>query len=399
MDQNTSKKKHILPAAALAIAVLAGAGIYNVAAKVNTAASMTDTVVPEQIGAAASESLSSEIGTGNILGESYIRVTISADGEKIPVYAAAGADVESILDKAGVVIGEDDIVSPLPDEKIEESCTITVQRVSYREDTHIRSYDFKTEYIEDDTVSEDCTRTLTEGECGEVVIKTNTRFVDGKVDEVMVTDKNITKPAVNEVILKGTLKASANPAKGNIISVMPPMHSENGEEIITEEDMFARIADGSEKSDEGVYSPDYASKLTVPEWLELDENGLPEKYSKVLTGRSCAYTAEPDALMSTGKEVFQGYVAVDPNVIPYGTELYIVADDGEVYGYAIAADTGGTVRKGRIIVDLFMNEYDDCIQWGNRAVSVYVLDPDAEDEGAVIEEPVEVSEMTDVPLW
>lgn len=115
------------------------------------------------------------------------------------------------------------------------------------------------------------------------------------------------------------------------------------------------------------------SLFDLPEWLKFDENGIPTEYVNVLTGNACAYTAAPDALMSTGKEVFQGYVAVDPDIIPYGTELYIVAEDGEVYGYAIAADTGYSVRKGDIIVDLFMNEYDDCIQWGNKPVYVYVL--------------------------
>lgn len=118
---------------------------------------------------------------------------------------------------------------------------------------------------------------------------------------------------------------------------------------------------------------DAVSLLDVPEWLSFDENGVPTEYVNVLTGNACAYTAAPDALMSTGKAVFQGYVAVDPDVIPYGSELYIVAEDGEVYGYAIAADTGYSVRKGHIIVDLFMNEYDDCIQWGNKPVNVYVL--------------------------
>lgn len=118
---------------------------------------------------------------------------------------------------------------------------------------------------------------------------------------------------------------------------------------------------------------DAVSLLDVPEWLSFDENGVPTEYVNVLTGNACAYTADPDALMSTGKTVFQGYVAVDPDIIPYGSELYIVAEDGEVYGYAIAADTGYSVRKGHIIVDLFMNEYDDCIQWGNKPVNVYVL--------------------------
>lgn len=115
------------------------------------------------------------------------------------------------------------------------------------------------------------------------------------------------------------------------------------------------------------------SLFDLPEWLTFDENGIPTEYVNVLTGNACAYTAAPDALMSTGKEVFQGYVAVDPDIIPYGSELYIVAEDGEVYGYAIAADTGYSVRAGDIIVDLFMNEYDDCIQWGNKPVYVYVL--------------------------
>ena len=118
---------------------------------------------------------------------------------------------------------------------------------------------------------------------------------------------------------------------------------------------------------------DAVSLLDVPEWLSFDENGVPTEYVNVLTGNACAYTADPDALMSTGKAVFQGYVAVDPDIIPYGSELYIVAEDGDVYGYAIAADTGYSVRKGHIIVDLFMNEYDDCIQWGNKPVNVYVL--------------------------
>lgn len=133
--------------------------------------------------------------------------------------------------------------------------------------------------------------------------------------------------------------------------------------------------DDEDEAEESTPAPQEGaiSLLELPEWLEFDENGIPTEYSAVLTGNACAYTAAPDALMSTGKAVFQGYVAVDPDIIPYGSELYIVAEDGEVYGYAIAADTGSSVRKGHIIVDLFMNEYDDCIQWGNKPVYVYVL--------------------------
>lgn len=59
-------------------------------------------------------------------------------------------------------------------------------------------------------------------------------------------------------------------------------------------------------------------------------------------------------------------VAVDPSVIPLGSLLYI---DG--YGYAIAADTGGAIQGN--IVDLYLNSYDECMNWGRQNVSVYLI--------------------------
>lgn len=115
------------------------------------------------------------------------------------------------------------------------------------------------------------------------------------------------------------------------------------------------------------------SNLSIPSSVQFDSNGLPVNYINVLRGKSTAYTANPGALTASGREVFQGYVAVDPNKIPYGTALFIVADDGSVYGYAIAADTGTFAETGDALIDLFMDDYDDCISWGARQVTVYVL--------------------------
>lgn len=83
-------------------------------------------------------------------------------------------------------------------------------------------------------------------------------------------------------------------------------------------------------------------------------------------------TAYTDNVQSQGKWVGQtatgmkpqvGVVAVDPNVIPLGTKMYI-----EGYGNAIAGDTGGAIKGNRI--DLFMNTQKECINFGRRQVKV-----------------------------
>ena len=53
--------------------------------------------------------------------------------------------------------------------------------------------------------------------------------------------------------------------------------------------------------------------------------------------------------------------------------MYIVSDDGQyVYGYCVAEDTGGLIKGNR--VDLYFDTYDECINFGYRPVTIYVLD-------------------------
>ncbi|MDD6164390.1 MAG: 3D domain-containing protein, partial [Anaerovibrio slackiae] len=59
-------------------------------------------------------------------------------------------------------------------------------------------------------------------------------------------------------------------------------------------------------------------------------------------------------------------VAVDPDVIPLGTKVYIPG-----YGTAVAADTGGAIRGNKI--DLCMESYGEAINFGRRSVEVYIL--------------------------
>ena len=102
--------------------------------------------------------------------------------------------------------------------------------------------------------------------------------------------------------------------------------------------------------------------------------GAPASYSKVLTGKATGYYSKTGK-GSSGLGLGYGTVAVDPDVIPYGTKLYITSTDGKfVYGYAVATDTGIAVQKGQILVDLFYETYAESVINGAIQVNVYVVD-------------------------
>lgn len=97
-------------------------------------------------------------------------------------------------------------------------------------------------------------------------------------------------------------------------------------------------------------------------------------YAKVLTCTATAYTTERQAwkITATGTTARQGAIAVDPSVIPYGTKMYIVSADGSItYGVATAEDCGGAIKGNKI--DLFFDSYDECIRFGRRPCTVYIL--------------------------
>ncbi|NLB81372.1 MAG: DUF348 domain-containing protein [Clostridiaceae bacterium] len=95
------------------------------------------------------------------------------------------------------------------------------------------------------------------------------------------------------------------------------------------------------------------------------------RYKKVITCSASAYCIKGRTASGSMSQV--GAVAVDPKVIPLGTRLYIEAPDGSwSYGNAVAADTGGSIKGNK--VDLFMNTYQEAIQFGRRSAKVYILE-------------------------
>ena len=73
-------------------------------------------------------------------------------------------------------------------------------------------------------------------------------------------------------------------------------------------------------------------------------------------------------MTSRGVQTRVGVIAVDPNVIPYGSKIYVPG-----YGWGTALDTGGAIKGNTI--DIWMPTYGQCMQWGVRYLTIKVVKP------------------------
>ncbi|WZY01409.1 peptidoglycan-binding protein [Bacillus sp. FSL W7-1360] len=108
--------------------------------------------------------------------------------------------------------------------------------------------------------------------------------------------------------------------------------------------------------------------------VEETRESEPTEETTSIQMEATAYTAYCNGcsgVTSTGIDLRanpnQKVVAVDPNVIPLGSRVYV-----EGYGEAIAGDTGGAIKGHKI--DLYMQTKDEAYAFGRRTVNVTVLE-------------------------
>ena len=271
----------------------------------------------------------------NVKLQTAYNVSLTADGATTGLKTGDGT-VSDAVAKAGVTLGENDEVSPSLETELYDGIQITVYRVEYVERTAQEAIKYTNQTVKSDELYLGNSRVTQKGVNGSKTVVYSDKIVDGQLASSSVVSETVTKEAVPQIKTVGTKEKPA-------VTV-------------------AALKNGG--------TP--ISELTPPSSLTL-ENGVPTSYKRVVTGKAAAYSASAGAKTASGRTVKPGYIAVDPNQFPYGTELYIVSTDGIVYGYCIAADTGGFVKKGKFTVDLFMNSTAQCRQWGARDVIIYVL--------------------------
>lgn len=248
-------------------------------------------------------------------------VEVSADGKTRTVVLSYGRIDES-LRLAGIALGSDDILSVKRDAKVETLEKVTIQRVTYQNVTTTEKVDYDKVSENSDEIELGETKLARKGQNGEKKVVTKVKYIDGKQSDKTVVSEKITKKPVDELTLVGTKGAGSTGGAGTF----------------------------------------------------TDSNGTKVAYSAVLTGSGTAYTAPAGSGTATGVTAYHGGVAVNPNLIPYGSKLYVESVDGSfVYGYCTAVDTGGALMDGTAIVDCFYDTYDECVNFGRRDVNVYII--------------------------
>ncbi len=263
-----------------------------------------------------------------------MKIQVTADGET-KEYETSAQTVEAALKKCGVELGEEDRVEPALTEKVKDGMEITVQRVEVKEEVKTEEVPYETQYKDTDSLYEGETQVETAGVAGEKEVTYKVTYVDGKEESREQASEEVTKEPVTEVVLRGT----AVKAEDSTPSVDVSGGNGTGTSAGTFVDMYGNTV----------------------------------SYSSVLTGTCTAYSV-PGGTTSLGWDAVYGVVAVNPNIIPYGTKLYITSPDGSVvYGYGVAGDTGGAAMAGDIIADLCYNTIEECSIIGRRTMNVYIL--------------------------
>lgn len=264
---------------------------------------------------------------------SYVFPLTITIGDHTETYTVSGGRLGDILTQIGITVDEYDIVAPSLDTVISEETYVDIVDIEYKTESYSESIPY-TSTVEYSNQYDTSTKKTEAGVNGSKLVTRSVKYVNGVATQTTVVSEEITREAVTQKTVIGT-KAPQYASASSVSCI---------------------------------------STLKAPSSLKLDANGVPTNYSSVKTLRATAYSHTGNKC-STGVSPQPGYVAVDPDEIPYGTKMYIVSADGKyVYGYAIAADTGGFINGNRTDMDLFFDTKTECINFGRRDIKVYFLD-------------------------
>lgn len=254
-----------------------------------------------------------------------VKVILCANGEEKEILMPKSYTVQDVLNHMRVNLGEDDSVSEDVSSKIYDGMKIEVGNIKFEEVVRTETIEREVVVNTSSSMNEGETKVLEEGKDGQHELKIKQKIQNGEVvDEEILSDTIISEP-VAKVMVKGTKKVASAPA-------------------------------------------------AEPAKVAVSSTSDKKEVSKVIYGSATAYTASAGARTSTGARPVEGVtVAVNPKLIPYGSRILVESTDGSFRRELTAQDTGGALRKGSAVVDIFMNSNSSCKQFGRKNVKVSII--------------------------
>ena len=253
------------------------------------------------------------------------QIYINTGGQSM-VTNSYGETVGQLLERNNMGLNEGDAIDVALDTMTYDGMELNIDRWTTSTEFVYEEVPFETEYVQSNKMVKGDEKVVTEGVNGELKHTAKVTYFNGQEvsREVIATEQTVAP--VNKVIKQGTFEA----AQG---------------------------------------------KLTIKDGVIVTADGEVYTYNRTMKVKATAYThtdAGCDKISATGTTVHWGTVAVDPKLIPYGTKMFIVSNDGKfVYGVSAAEDCGGSIKGNRI--DLYMPTTRQCFNFGVRNCTIYFL--------------------------
>ncbi len=311
---------------------------------------------------------------------------VITDGDRIVVHTTASTDPAQVLDEAGLALGEDDTYTTQPGMGVSEITICRAQNIVVNNCGNLIHVDSQGETVQqllsrlnidvgvDTTVSASMDTATYDGMVLNLsrTIRTTETYTANLPHEVTYCyDASI--PAGQTVVLTKGVDGQALRTASVVYADGVEISRTVLEQTVIQQPVSEVIAIGNgTKEVDPRYVPE---EPVIGDGFIITTTGEVLTYTHTHQVLATAYTHTDegcDFITATGTTVRIGTVAVDPRLIPYGTRMFIVTNDGEyVYGVATAEDCGGGIKGDRL--DLYFPTTAECFQFGRRKTTIYFI--------------------------
>jgi uncharacterized protein YabE (DUF348 family) len=302
------------------------------------------------------------------------QIEITVDGKIQTIHTTADL-VSEILAKANVQIDEHDVITPATNAEVGLDCKVSVEKafevtlLDGKNEQKVRSTsttvaDFLKQHNiqlnEFDRVGRKMDELVLPNSVIQIVrVEKVTDVVEEETNFAVETKKD-------DSLLKGKEKVIQAGEKGSVSRTYEVV-KENGNEV-SRNVVSEKVTKEPTKKVVSVGTKIVTASVSRGENSSSSSTGESEFY--VTATAYTAYCNGCTGVTTSGLNLKANpdlkVIAVDPNVIPLGSKVWV-----EGYGYAVAGDTGGAIKGKKI--DLFMSSKSKAYDFGRKKVRIKVL--------------------------